>query len=81
MNTQELHDFIGFLQPNICQIVAYKDGAEVYKDEWNGYKKDDTCHIMSATKSIVSLLIGIALEQGLIKSIDDKVLDYFQNIK
>ncbi|HHX8900140.1 TPA: serine hydrolase domain-containing protein, partial [Enterococcus faecium] len=50
MNKQELHDFIGFRQPNICQIVAYKDGVEVYTDEWNGYKKDDTCHIMSATK-------------------------------
>ena len=36
---------------------------------------------MSATKSIVSLLIGIALEQGLIKSIDDKVLDYFPEYK
>lgn len=81
MNTQELHDFIGFRQPNICQIVAYKDGAEVYTDEWNGYKKDDTCHIMSATKSIVSLLIGIALEQGLIKSIYDKALDYFPEYK
>ncbi len=51
MNKQELHDFIGFRQPNICQIVAYKDGVEVYTDEWNGYKKDDTYHIMSATKS------------------------------
>ncbi|BDP76765.1 hypothetical protein EfmAA242_09930 [Enterococcus faecium] len=39
MNKQELHDFIGFRQPNICQIVAYKDGVEVYTDEWNGYKK------------------------------------------
>lgn len=36
---------------------------------------------MSATKSIVSLLIGIALEQGSIKSIDDKVLDYFPEYK
>ena len=39
MNKQELHDFIGFRQPNICQIVAYKDGVEVYTDEWNGYKR------------------------------------------
>lgn len=77
MKKQELHDFISMKQPNICQIVAYKDGKEVYSDEWNHYKKEDTCHVMSATKSIVSLLIGISLDQGLIKSIDDKVLDYF----
>ena len=32
---------------------------------------------MSATKSVVSLLIGIAIDQGKIYSIEDKVLDYF----
>jgi len=36
---------------------------------------------MSATKSIVSLLIGIALDKGLINSICDKVLDYFPDYK
>lgn len=39
MNTQELHDFIGFRQPNICQIVAYKDGVEVYTDDGMVIKK------------------------------------------
>ena len=36
---------------------------------------------MSVTKSIVSLLIGICIDQGLIQSIDDKILDYFPNYK
>lgn len=36
---------------------------------------------MSVTKSIVSLLTGIALDQGLIGSIDDHVLDYFPDYK
>lgn len=30
MNKQELHDFIGKQQPNICQIVAYRDNEKVY---------------------------------------------------
>ena len=81
MNKEELHKLIKREQPNICQVVAYKNGKEVYSDEWNGYKKNDTCHVMSATKSIVSLLVGIAIDQKLIKSIDDKVLDYFPNYK
>ena len=50
MNKKELHDFIKEKQPNICQISCYKDGKEVYSDEWNNYKKIDTCHVMSATK-------------------------------
>ena len=77
MNTNELKDLIEKTQPNICQVVVLKDGREVFSGEWNGYKRDDCTHIMSATKSVVSLLTGIAVDKGLIKSIDDKVLDYF----
>ena len=78
---EELHDFITEHQPNICQAAAYKNGKMVYSDYWNGYKKEDCVHIMSATKSIIALLVGIALDKGKIKSIDDKVLDYFPDYK
>lgn len=77
MNKEKLHSLIEKEQPNICQIFIYQEGIEVYSDEWNNYKKGDCTHIMSATKSIVALLIGIAIDQGLIQSVDDKVIDYF----
>lgn len=77
MTKQQLHSFISENQPNICQIAAYRGGKKVYSDEWNGYKPDDCTHIMSATKSIVALLVGIAVDRGEIGSVDDKVLDYF----
>ena len=81
MDKGELHQFIEKQQPNICQIVAIKDNEVVYSDTWNGYKKDDCTHIMSATKSIMALLIGIAIDKGQIGSVDDKVLDYFPDYK
>ncbi|MDD3392326.1 MAG: serine hydrolase [Bacilli bacterium] len=81
MNKDELHKLIDEKQPNICQVIAYKNNEEVYSDEWNNYKKDDCVHIMSATKSIFALLVGIAIDKGLIKSVDDKVLDYFNDYK
>ena len=77
MNREELHEYIEKNQPNICQIAVYTDGKEVYSDQWNGYHKDDCTHIMSATKSVVALLVGIAIDKGMIRSVDDKVLDYF----
>ena len=77
MNKEELHTFIEQSQPNICQIVAYKDNKEVYSDTWNNYKDTDCVHIMSATKSIMALLFGIAIDKGQIGSVDDKVLTYF----
>lgn len=81
MNRQELHDLITRQQPNICQMVVVKDGETVYSDTWNDYKKDDCVHVMSVTKSVVALLIGIAIDKGQIHSVDDKVLDYFPEYK
>jgi len=81
MNREELHHLTEEQQPNICQVAAYKDNRKVYSDCWNDYKSDDCIHIMSATKSIFSLLIGIALDRKEIGSIDDKVLDYFPEYK
>lgn len=81
MKKDELHNFIQTQQSNICQIAAYKNGEKVYSDCWNSYETDDCVHIMSATKSIMALLIGIALDKGQMKSIDDKVLGYFPDYK
>ena len=81
MNKEELHEFIEENQPNICQVFAYKNGKAVYSDCWNGYEKNDCTHIMSATKSVMAILMGIALDKGFIKSIDEKVLDYFPDYK
>ena len=81
INKDALHQLVKEKQPNICQIVCLKDGKEVYADEWNGYKKTDTCHVMSATKSIVALLVGIAIDQGLIKSINQPILNFFPDYK
>ncbi len=74
---QELHKLIASKEPNICQISAYRNGELVLSDEWNGYKETDCTHIMSATKSVVGLLVGIAVDKKMINSIDDKVLSYF----
>ena len=80
MNKEQLHEFIAKStrnESNICQITALKDGKTVYEDCWHGYGSDDAVHVASVTKSVVSLLTGIAIDKGLIKSIDDKILDYF----
>ena len=79
MNKAELHEFIAKNQPNICQVAVYRDGNLVYTDEWNGYKDTDCVHVMSVTKSVFALLIGIAIDRGEIGSVDDKVLSYFHD--
>ena len=77
MNKEELHRIIEEQQPNICQIVAVKNNEIVYNDNWNNYKTTDNVHIASVTKSIISILIGIAIDKGMIESVNQKVLDFF----
>ena len=82
MTHSELHQFIAEStgnESNICQIYAIKDEQTVYHDCWHNYKTDDAVHVMSVTKSIIALLIGIAIDKGYIQGIDQKVLNFFPN--
>ena len=78
---KELYAYIQQNQPNICQISVLQNGLEVWSGEWNGYDKTDCTHIASATKSVFSLLIGIAIDNGLIGGVDDTVLSYFPDYR
>lgn len=62
---------------NITGIVVLKNGEAVYENYYNGYTAANAIHVASVTKSIFSALIGIAIDNGYIKSIDQKVLDFF----
>ena len=64
-------------ESNVCQIYAIKDGKEAFNGCWRGFKTDDAMNINSVTKGVMALLAGIAIDKGCIKSVDDKVLDYF----
>lgn len=77
MELQELHSYIQKHQPNICQISVLRDGNELYSAEWSSYQRTDCIHIASATKSVMALLIGIAVDHQMIGSVNDRVLSYF----
>ena len=64
-------------ESNICQIYAIKNGSVVFNDCWRGYKTTDAVNVMSVTKSVMALLIGIAIDRGYIRSVNQKVIDFF----
>ena len=80
MNKEQLHRYIAGStgnESNICQIYAVKDGQTVYDDCWHGFKTLDAVNVNSVTKGVMGLLAGIALDEGYIKSVDQKVMDFF----
>ncbi|MDF2511362.1 MAG: beta-lactamase [Herbinix sp.] len=62
---------------NTTGIIVLKNGKTVYERYFNEYTAADAVHIASVTKSIFSGLMGIAIEKGHIKSLDQKVLEFF----
>ena len=74
MELQKLHSSIQEHQSNICQISVLQNGNELYSSEWNGYQKTDCVHIASATKSVMALLIGIAIDHKMIGSVNDIIV-------
>jgi CubicO group peptidase (beta-lactamase class C family) len=64
---------------NSIQIV--RNGVLVLDTYIPPFKKGDRHNIYSCTKSVMSILIGIALDQGHIESLDQRVLDFFPERK
>lgn len=62
---------------NTAGILVQKSGKTLYENYCNDFTPAMPAHVFSVTKSIVSLLIGIAMAQGRIESIEQKVLDFF----
>lgn len=64
---------------NITGIVVLQDGHTVYEKYFNDCSQNEPVHVFSVTKSIISMLFGIALDQGYINSLDEKVIDFFSD--
>jgi CubicO group peptidase (beta-lactamase class C family) len=79
MNQQKLDsacikaDELGFVDA----LLVFRNGHLVAEKYYNGYGVNTAHQIYSDTKSFMSALVGIALENGLIENLDKKIMDYF----
>jgi CubicO group peptidase (beta-lactamase class C family) len=62
-------------------FLVIQDGKLIYERYWDNYDSSRLSGSFSAAKSIVSLLIGIALDEGKIKSLDEPVGNYVDHFK
>lgn len=53
----------------------------VYEKLWGDFTSDRLATVFSISKSITSLLCGVAVDDGYIRSIDDPVTDYLPELK
>jgi len=62
---------------NVESIIVNLQGNNRFAKYYNGFSKDSLHHIQSQTKSVVSLLMGIAIDKGFIKDENEPVSRYF----
>ena len=61
--------------PNIYSLLVIKNGFLVYEKYYQGMNENDDNPVYSVTKSVMSALTGIAINDGLLKGVDQKVSD------
>lgn len=63
--------------PGIHSLLVVRHGYLVFEKYYQGYDADTLQNIKCVSKSIISALVGIAINDGYIKSIDQCIEDFF----
>lgn len=61
-------------------FIVIKGDTILYENYFNGYQRDSIVTSFSVAKSITSLMIGMAIDDGLIESLDDPVTRYLPEL-
>jgi CubicO group peptidase (beta-lactamase class C family) len=81
MNENRLNSLLAYIDDEgipINSMIIVRNGYIVLEEYLNPAHNEATQHpIYSCTKSVVSSLVGAAIEEGLLASVDQKVLSFF----
>ncbi|MFX0061923.1 MAG: serine hydrolase domain-containing protein [Candidatus Hermodarchaeota archaeon] len=81
MNSDQLNQMNEYIAINdypIDAVVIIRHGYLVFEEYYNTQYDEDRLHTLySVTKSFISALIGIAIEEGFISSLEQKMVDFF----
>ncbi len=82
-NKAVLPDTLTNLLENLKSVglLMIKNDSIVFEKYWNGYSDSSLSGSFSMAKSITSLLIGVAIKEGKIKSVQESVGDFLPEFK
>jgi CubicO group peptidase (beta-lactamase class C family) len=61
----------------IHSLLIIRNHYLILENYFSGYERDDIHPVYSVTKSVTSALVGIAIKQGKINSVNTKILEFF----
>ncbi len=62
-------------------LVVIKNDSLLYEKYWDGYSDSSLSNSFSMAKSITSLMVGAAIREGRIRSVDEPVSNYLPEFK
>ena len=66
--------------PRLKSLLVSHNGNLVLERYYNGARATTPANIKSASKSVIAALVGIAVSKGHIKTVDQKIADYFPEL-
>lgn len=78
---EQIRQIIGAEYANTLGLVVYKNSEIVLEEYFEGANREESVHTFSIVKSIVAILIGIAIDKGYIESVNQRVLDFFPDYR
>jgi len=66
---------------NTASFLVVKKGKIIHEQYWNGYNALSKTNSFSMAKAVTVMLLGKAIEEGKINSIDNKFSDYFDEFR
>lgn len=78
-NYAAAHDAANQL-PRLHSLLISHGDELVFEEYYNGRDPARPANMKSASKSVISALVGIAIDKGIIDSVDVKVADYFPEL-
>lgn len=61
-------------------FLVIRNDSIVYENYFEGYKRDSISNIFSVSKSVTSLLLGIAIDEGKIDHVEDNITKYIPEL-
>lgn len=82
-NTQKIPaDYRKYLEDlDTRAFIVMRDDTLIYEEYWDPHTETTVSNSFSVAKSVVAILLGVAIDEGKIKSLDDKVGDYITEFK
>lgn len=77
---KDIDDYIAVKQyGKVNSVLMWNDGEIIVERYYNGFTQESRNVIRSVVKSILSIAVGVCLDKGIIKSLDEPICNYLKD--